>query len=187
MIRIGIYINYMDCIGVKTMEFQDLIRKRYSVRSYQSKPVEEEKLNKVLDAARLAPTAANKQPFRLIVVETEGKTEEMKRIYHADWFSQAPLVICACTVKSESWTRRDGCNYVEVDTTIAMDHLILAATELGLGTCWIAAFDAEAAREVLKIPEDMEPLLFTPLGYPADKAGVKTRRKMDELVHYEYW
>ena len=169
------------------MEFEDLIQKRYSVRSYQSRPVEDEKLKTVLDAARLAPTAANKQPFRLIVVKTEGKKEEMKRIYHADWFSQAPLVICVCTVKSESWTRRDGRNYVDVDATIAMDHLILQATDLGLGTCWIAAFDAEAAREVLKIPEGVEPLLFTPLGYPADEAGVKSRKELDELVHYEEW
>jgi nitroreductase len=141
------------------MEFEDLIQERYSVRSYQSRPVEDEKLEAVLDAARLAPTAANKQPFRLIVVKTEGKKDQMKRIYHGDWFSEAPLVICACSVKSESWTRRDGRNYVDVDVTIAMDHLILQATELGLGTCWIAAFDAEAAREILKIPEGVEPLL----------------------------
>ncbi len=169
------------------MKFEDLIKKRYSVRSYQLKPVEEEKLQKVLDAARLAPTAVNKQPFRLIVVETEGKKEELKRIYHADWFSQAPFVICACTVKSESWTRRDGRNYVDVDTTIAMDHLILAATELGLGTCWIAAFDAQAARKILELPDDVEPLLFTPLGYPADEIGMKSRKNLDELVHYEHW
>jgi nitroreductase len=169
------------------MEFQDLIKKRYSVRSYQSKPVEEEKLQMVLDAARMAPTAVNKQPFRLIVVKTKGRKEELKQIYHADWFSQASLVICACTVKSESWTRRDGRNYVDVDTTIAMDHLILAATELGLGTCWIAAFNPEAARKVLKIPEDMEPLLFTPLGYPDDKVGVKNRKKLDEFVIYHEW
>lgn len=169
------------------MEFQDLIKKRYSVRSYQNKPVEEDKLNMVLDAARLAPTAANKQPFRLIVVKTDGKKEEMKRIYHGDWFSEAPLVICACTVLNESWTRMDGRNYVDVDATIAMDHLILAATELGLGTCWIAAFDADAASEVLKIPEDMEPILFTPLGYPADELGIKTRKSLDEIVHYEKW
>jgi nitroreductase len=151
------------------MEFEDLIQERYSVRSYQSRPVEDEKLEAVLDAARLAPTAANKQPFRLIVVKTEGKKDQMKRIYHGDWFSEAPLVICACSVKSESWTRRDGRNYVDVDVTIAMDHLILQATELGLGTCWIAAFDAEAAREILKIPEGVEPL------------------QLDELVHYEEW
>jgi nitroreductase len=169
------------------MEFEDLIQKRYSVRSYQSRPVEDEKLEAVLDAARLAPTAANKQPFRLIVVKTEGKKDQMKRIYHGDWFSEAPLVICACSVKSESWTRRDGRNYVDVDTTIAMDHLILRAADLGLGTCWIAAFDAEAAREVLKIHDDVEPLLFTPLGYPADEPGPKSRKGLDELVHYEEW
>lgn len=167
------------------MEFEDLIRQRYSVRSYQSRPVEDEKLEKVLDAARLAPTAANKQPFQLMVVKTEGRNDELKRVYPADWFSQAPLVICACAVKSESWTRRDGRNYVDVDTTIAMDHLILAATNLGLGTCWIAAFDAEAAREVLEIPDDVEPLLFTPLGYPADEIGTKTRKDLDELVRYQ--
>jgi len=169
------------------MEFEDLIRERYSVRSYQSRPVEDEKLEKVLDAARLAPTAANKQPFQLMVVKTESRKDELKRVYPADWFSQAPLVICACAVKSESWTRRDGRNYVDVDTTIAMDHLILAATNLGLGTCWIAAFDAEAAREVLKIPDDVEPLLFTPLGYPADEIGTKTRKDLDELVRYQQW
>ncbi len=169
------------------MEFQDLINKRYSVRSYQAKAVEEEKLQMVLDAARMAPTAVNKQPFRLMVIKTKGRKEELKRIYPADWFSQAPIVICACSVKSESWTRRDGRNYVDVDTTIVMDHLILAATELGLGTCWIAAFDAEAARNILQIPENMEPLLFTPLGYPDDKIGSKNRKKLDELVIYHKW
>jgi nitroreductase len=76
---------------------------------------------------------------------------------------------------------------VDVDTTIAMDHLILAATELGLGTCWIAAFDAKAARKILKLPEDVEPLLFTPLGYPSDEIGMKSRKNLDELVLYEHW
>ncbi|HHX99858.1 MAG TPA: nitroreductase [Methanothermobacter sp.] len=169
------------------MKFHDLIEKRYSVRSYQSKPVEDEKLKKVLNAACLAPTAVNKQPFRLIVIKTSGRTEELKRIYHADWFSQAPLIICACAVRSESWTRRDGRNYVDVDTTIAMDYLILAATELGLGTCWIAAFDAEAAKKILKIPKNVEPLIFTPLGYPADEPRTKSRKGLDALVHYEHW
>jgi nitroreductase len=174
-------------MGVRTMDFHDLIKKRYSVRGYQSREVEKEKLEKVLDAARLAPTAVNKQPFSFIVIETKGREDELKRIYHADWFSEAPLVICACAVKSESWTRRDGRNYVEVDTAIAMDHLILAATELGLGTCWIAAFDVEAAREVLKIPDDVEPLLFTPLGYPDAEPRGMGRKKLGELVRYRHW
>lgn len=87
------------------MEFQEIIEKRYSVRGYQSKEVEKEKLEKVLNAARLAPTAVNKQPFQFIVIETKGKEEELKTIYPAEWFTEAPIVICACAVKSESWTR----------------------------------------------------------------------------------
>jgi nitroreductase len=169
------------------MEFQELIKNRYSVRSYQNRPVEDEKLNKVLEAARLAPTAANKQPFKLIVVKTPGKKEDLKRIYHADWFSEAPLVICACAIPSKGWTRRDGRCYVDVDVAIAMDHLILAAADSGLGTCWIAAFDAQAAREILKLPDGVEPLLFTPLGYPADEPQPKSRKRLKELVRYEQW
>ena len=169
------------------MEFQKLIKNRYSVRSYQNRPVEDEKLNKVLEAAHLAPTAANKQPFKLIVVKTPGKKEDLKRIYHADWFSEAPLVICACAIPSKGWTRRDGRCYVDVDVAIAMDHLILAAADSGLGTCWIAAFDAQAAREILKLPDGVEPLLFTPLGYPADEPQPKSRKRLRELVRYEQW
>lgn len=164
------------------MRFIELIEKRYSVRNYQSKPIEDEKLNQVLEAARLAPSAANKQPFRLIVIHTQGRGEELKRIYPAEWFSDAPILICACAVLSESWVRKDGKSYAEVDTTIALDHLILAATDLGLGTCWVAAFDVEAAREVLKLPDEFEPIAFTPLGYPADKPGKKERKKISELM-----
>jgi len=167
------------------MEFLELIKKRYSVRAYKSTPVEEEKLQKVLEAAILAPTAANKQPFRLIVLKTAGREADLRRVYGRDWFVRAPLVICACAVKGESWVRRDGKNYADVDTTIAFDHLILAAHNLGLGTCWIAAFDPAAAREVLKLPAELEPIAFTPLGYPADEWKPKKRRPASELVQYK--
>jgi nitroreductase len=173
--------------GAEFMEILELIKKRYSVRKYKPDQVEDDKLEAVLEAARFAPTAVNKQPFQLIVIETKGKKEELKRIYHADWFSQAPLVICACALPLEGWTRRDGKNYTEVDTTIAMDHLILTAASLGLGTCWVAAFDLEAAREVLYIPKDVVPLVFTPLGYPADELGPKKRKELEEIVRYEGW
>lgn len=166
------------------MEFLELIRKRYSVRAYKATPVEDEKLQKVLEAAILAPTAANKQPFRLIVLKTADREAELKRVYPRDWFVQAPLVICACAVKDESWVRRDGKNYADVDTTIAFDHLILAAHDLGLGTCWIAAFDPAAAREVLKLPAGTEPIAFTPLGYPADQLKSKKRRPISDLVQF---
>jgi len=169
------------------MDFFELIEQRYSVRAYESKPVEEEKLQKVLDAARLAPTAANRQPFRIIVVKTEGRESELKRIYRADWFTQAPVVICACAVPGEAWTRSDGKDYYDVDTTIAMDHLILAAANLGLGTCWIAAFDAAATKEILGLPDDIEPVALTPLGYPADSPRTKQRKSLAELVKYDRW
>jgi nitroreductase len=169
------------------MDFFDLINQRYSVRAYKSDPVEDEKLQQVLDAARLAPTAANRQPIQFIAIHTADRESDLKRIYSADWFRKAPLVICACAVPSQAWSRMDKKNYSEVDATIAMDHLILAATNLGLGTCWIAAFDPEAAREVLKLPEEVEPIAFTPMGYPSDRPRPKKRKPLSDLVRYERW
>ena len=169
------------------MEFSELIRKRYSVRAYKPDPVEDEKLQQVLEAARLAPTAANRQPFQIIVIHTKGREEELRRIYNRDWFVQAPLVICGCAVHGQSWVRGDAKDYIAVDVTIAMDHLILAAADLGLGTCWVAAFNEEAARKALRLPAHVEPLIFTPLGYPADEPGPKERKPLSELVRYEPW
>ncbi len=169
------------------MEFSELIKKRYSVRAYSAKPVEDIKLQAVLEAANLAPTAANRQPFQIIVIHTKGREEELKRIYGRDWFVQPPIVICVCALPSQAWSRMDGKNYSDVDTTIAMDHLILAAADLGMGTCWIAAFDPDAAREILGLPDDVEPIAFTPLGYPADELKKKKRKDLSELVRYEKW
>jgi nitroreductase len=169
------------------MEFRELIEKRYSVRAYRPDAVEDGKLAQVLEAARLAPTAANRQPLQFIVVHTAGREAELKRIYGRDWFVQAPVVICACGVPAQGWVRRDGRSYVDVDVAIAMDHLILAAADVGLGTCWIGAFDPDAAREVLGLPDDVEPIAFTPLGVPADRPGPKKRKPLDELVRYERW
>lgn len=169
------------------MDFDELIQRRYSVRAYKPDPVEEEVLQRVLEAARLAPTADNRQPFQFIVIHTKGREAELRRIYSRKWFVEAPLLICACGVPAQNWVRRDGKNYNDVDVAIAMDHLILAATELGLGTCWVAAFDPDAAREVLGLPDDVEPVAFTPLGYSADKPGYKKRKPLSELVRYERW
>jgi nitroreductase len=163
----------------------EVIESRYSVRAYASRPVEPDKLERVLRAAQLAPTAANYQPFRVIVLRTAGREAELRQVYHREWFVQAPLVIAICTVPSEAWVRRDGKNYGDVDATIAMDHLILAAAAQGLGTCWVAAFDPQAARRVLCVPDGVEPLAFTPLGYPADQPSVKARKGLDTLVRYE--
>lgn len=170
------------------MEFSRLIQSRYSVRAYKPDPVDDATLNLVLEAARIAPTAANRQPFQIVVIRTAGREEELKRVYGKDWFVQPPLVLAVCAVRDQSWVRRqDGANYSWVDATIAMDHLILAATDAGLGTCWIAAFDPAAAREVLNLPEGVDPVCFTPLGYPADEARPKNRKPLDQLVRYERW
>ena len=106
------------------MSFLQLTKKRYSVRAYKPDPVEGEKLKQILEAARMAPTACNLQPFRLIVIHTKGKEAELKHIYSTPWFVQAPIVICICGIPSHGWFRRDGRSYCDVNVIIAIDHLI---------------------------------------------------------------
>jgi nitroreductase len=170
------------------MDFLNLVQQRYSVRSYQPTPVEDAKLAQILEAARLAPTAANRQPFQLIVAHVKGREAELRRVYERRWFVQAPLVICACGLHDQGWVRDvDGANYATVDVAIALDHLILAAANLGLGTCWVAAFNPIAVRQIFGLPEGVEPIALTPLGYPADQPLPKARKPLAELVRYERW
>jgi nitroreductase len=169
------------------MDLIDLINKRYSVRAYKSIPIEEEKLIQVLNAARLAPTASNRQPFQIIVIHTKSREDDLLTIYQRNWFIQAPLVICLCGISANAWTRKDNKKYLDVDVAIVMDHMILAATDLGLGTCFIADFDVMNASRVLQLPDYVEPLLFTPLGYPDDFPNLKKRKNLEELVRYEHW
>lgn len=169
------------------MNFLDLVKKRYSVRAYLPTEVELDKIDLILQAVRLAPSAANRQPFRLILIHTRGREDELRQIYDKDWFVQAPLIICACGVESESWKRDDGRTTTEIDVAIVMDHLTLAAASLGLGTCWIGAFNHDAARKILRIPDFAVPALFSPLGYPNDQPKTKERKQVGDLVRYENW
>lgn len=171
------------------MDFKKLIEHRYSCRSYQDRPVEEEKIQQILKAAQLAPTAANRQPFQLILIPTEGHQQKLRKIYNKEWFVQPPLVLCACGIPDQGWVRHkhDGENYTTVDVAIVVDHITLQAAELGLGTCWIGAFDPQAAREVLDLPADLVPIAFTPLGYPNDQPTAKSRKPVDELVRRHTW
>jgi nitroreductase len=170
------------------MEFSDLLRQRYSVRAYHPTPVEDEKLNRVLEAARLAPTAANRQPFQIIVTHVAGKEDALRQVYHREWFTQAPLVLCVCGVHKQGWVRSfDSLNATMIDTAIAMTHMILAAADQGLGTCWVGAFNPAAARQFFGLPEEIEPVALTPLGYPADSLRPKERKALSELVRYEHW
>jgi nitroreductase len=169
------------------MNFQELVRTRYSVRAYKPDPIEPFLLNQILTAAQFAPTAANKQPFRLVVINSAGNQEQIRTIYDRDWFVSAPIIICACGIPSQGWVRADGKSYLDVDIAIVMDHLSLAAADLGLGTCWVASFDVKAAREFLKLPTQIEPIVLMSLGYPADSASPKIRKPLDQLVSYQYW
>jgi nitroreductase len=166
------------------MEFRDVIRLRRSIRSYRDTPIEDEKLARVLDAARLAPTAANRQPIHLYVVRSEEVRRRLLSAYSQEWFAGAPVIICVCGRPSRAWSRMYGKNYADVDATIAMDHLILAATAEGLGTCWIGAFRPERLREVLGIPGDLEPVALTPLGYAASQPSPTPRKPLDEICEY---
>ncbi|GAA0122887.1 nitroreductase family protein [uncultured Clostridium sp.] len=167
------------------MEYFEVIKKRHSVRSYKSNEIEQEKLDIILEAARLAPTAVNWQAFKVIVISTKGREEELKKIYKTDWFVEAPLILGICSIPEKCWSRRDGKSYSDVDAAIVMDHIILTATDLGLGTCWIGAFDSQAARDILELDPSWEPIAFTPIGYAKETTFKKTRKPIEDIVVYK--
>jgi len=170
------------------MDFLELAASRYSVRAYKPDPVEDDKLAMVLEAARLAPTAANRQPVRVLVLKTADHAERLQRVYSRSWFVDAPMVLCVCGIEAEGWVRsHDGKSYIDVDAAIVMDHIVLAAASLGLGTCWIGAFDPDEAHDVLKLPDGVEPIVLTPLGYADDQPGGKRRKAIEEIVKYDIW
>jgi nitroreductase len=164
------------------MDYFEVIKGRRSIRSYKPDMVEEDKLNRILEAARLAPTACNLQSFRVLVIPTKGRENELKQIYKPSWFIEAPYVLCVCSLPGGCWVRRDGKSYGEVDAAIVMDHMILAATSLGLGTCWIGAFHADVAKSVLGLDTSWEPIAFTPLGYANEAPNARSRKPIDEIV-----
>lgn len=169
------------------MDFYEVITRRRSIRKYKNIPVEEEKLKRISDAARIAPSASNRQPFHLIVIKDEALKRRLKEVYSREWFYTAPVIICACVEPAQSWVRRDGKNYCDVDVAIAFDHLVLAATAEGLGTCWVGAFDPTIVKKILGIPEGVEPILMTPLGYPDESPPARSRKPFNEIVRWDKW
>ncbi len=164
------------------MDFYEVINNRRSIRAYKKDPVEDDKLDRILNAARLAPTAANKQPLSFIVIKNNEIKQKLKDAYSQEWFFAAPIIICACALPGEAWKRNDGKAYVDVDVAIAMDHLILAASAEGLGTCWIAAFKPEVVKEILNLPDNTDPLILTPLGYPEVIPEPTFRKPLEGIV-----
>ena len=167
------------------MDFDEVINKRYSVRGYLDKEVEKEKLDYVLKAATIAPTGVNFQPFKVFVIDTKKNKDALSEIYPAEWFVQAPYVLCVVAQTDKAWTRPwDGKNIAEIDATIVMDHMILAAQDVGLGTCYIGAFKKYEAHKFLNLAENEEAVLFTPLGYGNAEPRETPRKELDEFVVY---
>ena len=168
------------------MEVFEAIKKRRSIRKYELKNVEKEKLLKVLEAARLAPSAMNRQPIAFVVTKEKETIEKLSSASNQKWV--APIIILICAFPEEAWVREDGEEYWKADAAVAMNNISLQACAEGLGTCWIAAFKEEKIKGILGIDPEARVVAMTPLGYPAEKKGPVTKRKtLNELVHYERW
>ena len=170
------------------MDVHEAIRTRKSVRSYLDRAVEADKLQRVLEAARLAPSANNRQEWRFVVVTDPAVRRRLADEAAGQRFvGEAPVVIAACA-ETDRHNMRCGLPCYLLDVAIAIDHLTLAAAAEGLGTCWIGAFDPQKTREILGIPADVEVVELLPLGYPRDpKPAGKSRLPLDTIVHRERW
>ena len=171
------------------MRVFDAIQQRYSVRSYLSTPIEEDKLERVFEAARLAPSASNRQEWRFVVVKDHVKRQALMDAASGQKFvAEAPVVIAACAVH-EGHVMRCGQLCYPIDVAIALEHIALQAVEEGLGTCWIGAFDEPAVKKILGIPDtdDVRVVELMPLGYPADSPGPKSRLSLGEIVMCDQW
>lgn len=162
------------------MELMDVIRQRRSIRKYKPDPVPQEALDYVLEAARLAPSWANTQCWKFIVVTDPRVKSELAKAGN-EWTAHAPVLIAACADPSVPGTKDDQAYYM-LDIGIAMEHLILAASERGLGTCWIGWFKEDIAKRALGVPEGIRVVAFTPLGYPDEAPSPKPRKALSEIV-----
>ena len=170
------------------MNVIDSIKMRKSVRTFLDKPVENEKLIQILDAARLAPSAFNRQRWRFLIVrDIQTRAELIKRAKIPPFVGKAPIIIVACA-KTDSCMMRYGQPCYPIDVAIALDHITLAAVEFGLGSCWISSFDENKVKQILKIPEEIRIIALMLLGYSSDPSIVdKQRLPIDQIVKYDTW
>ncbi|MDD3519752.1 MAG: nitroreductase family protein [Actinomycetota bacterium] len=164
----------------------EVISKRKSIRGYLDKKVEKEKLDYLIEAFRLAPSAKNLQPWKLIIIDDK---ETIKKLVPACknqvFISEAPLIIAVCAFEEEAYGTMGGyLNSYPVDIGIAFEHLVLAAAEQGLGTCWIGAFFEEEVKKILKVPDKVRVVALTPIGYPNDTGRDKPRKEKEEIVSF---
>lgn len=167
------------------MEVMEAIKSRRSVRSFKPDPISEADLNAILEAARLAPSASNRQPWKFVVVRDPDKRAALAKASRNQVFvGQAPVVIVAVALEPDQ-TMMCGVERYAVDLAIAVDHITLAAADKGLGTCWIGAFDQDEACRIAGVPEEYKIVTVLPLGYPADEPRPKTRKTLPEIVCWE--
>lgn len=169
------------------MSVLKVIQKRRSIRRYRKESISEEVLQRVLEAARLAPSGKNFQPWKFIIVQDdELKKKLAKASAEQHFMAEAPVIIVACGFPEDSYSRLG--RYMKswpVDVTIALEHLILQATEEGLGTCWIGSFEEEEVKSILNIPEEVRVLALTPLGFPNEEPPYRGRKRIDEIISYD--
>ena len=172
------------------MTFIELAKRRYSCRNYDFRPVEKDKLELILEAGRIAPSAVNYQPWHFIVIQEKENLRKVHDVYHREWFQDAPYLIVVCGDHNQSWKRKqDGKDHCDIDIAIAVDHMTLQATELGLATCWICNFDKEKTIETLNLPSYLEPIVILPVGYPLDQPDPfrhgEKRKTIQDIVSFE--
>ena len=168
------------------MTVLEAIRRRYSCRAYQERSVEQEKLDQIFEAARLAPSANNIQDWRFVVVtDKEKKKQVADTTNRPKVFEKAGAIIVACS--NIDYVMRCGQSVGPIDVAIALEHICLQATELGLGTCWIGSFEPDKVRAILDIPADIAVIELMALGYPADERGEPEREPIEKIVCYEKW
>ena len=163
------------------MEFYDVIGKRRSIRSYKPDPVPDEALRRIGEAVRSAPTACNRQPYKMWIVRNPEKRAALAKVYAQKWFAEAPAIAVIAGRESEAWRRLEGDTIVNVDAAIAMEHFMLAATAEGLGCCWICAFRLAEADKALGLDPEYHAVALSPLGYPAAEPGPFSRKPLSEL------
>ncbi len=171
------------------MEFTKLVNNRISIRSYdKTRPVPKDVLEKILRAGWIAPSAANRQPWKFVVVSSPEMLDKVRKCYGRDWFQNAPHILIVKGNRKDAWIRKyDNYNSLETDLTIAMDHLILAAENEGVGTCWIEAYKPEILRESLNLKEDEEVFSISPLGYTEEnyaKEVKKIRKPFEDVIEF---
>ena len=168
------------------MSVFEIIQKRYSCRSYIEKPIEQEKLDKIFEAARLAPSAKNLQDWRFVVVtDKQVKSEIAETTNRPAIFEKAGAIIAACS--NQDYVMTCGQAVGPIDVSIALEHISLQAAELGLGTCWIGSFDTPKVRQILDIPGDIEIIELMALGYPAKPGNQNTRLPIQDILCYNKW